>query len=214
MRDGRPDKGAEVIERMRGSETAPEVAAPVVTPAPTVRRRPLVQRSLMVGSVDDPAEREADQVADEVIARMAAGPAAGPVEEDGAAVGRSTPRIRRMASDEVNHGPEGGAIDPAVAQRITARQGRGAPLPEPTRASFEQAFGADLSAVRIHTGGEADQLNRSLNARAFPAGSDIFFSAGAYAPGSTEGRRVLAHELTHTVQQGAPVSRIRRITAG
>jgi hypothetical protein len=200
---------AGVIERRRVAEAMPERAATVVAP-PARRRRRLVQRSLLVGAVDDPAEHEADRVAAEVIARMTAG---SPVLS-GLGAARSAMRIRRTASQDVNHGPEGGAIDPAVAQRIAARRGAGASLPEPTRVSFEQAFGADLSAVRIHVGGEADQLNRSLNARAFTAGSDIFFAAGAYAPGSTEGRRVLAHELTHTIQQGGVGEVARSATAG
>jgi len=72
---------------------------------------------------------------------------------------------------------------------------------------MESALGSDLSGVRVHTGGEADVLNRSLQAKAFTTGSDVFFSQGAYRPGSASGSHLLAHELAHVVQQGGSVQR-------
>ena len=72
---------------------------------------------------------------------------------------------------------------------------------------MEPALGADLSGVRVHTGGEADALARSVRALAFTNGRDIFFRAGRYAPGSAAGARLLAHELAHVAQhQRAPVA--------
>jgi hypothetical protein len=71
---------------------------------------------------------------------------------------------------------------------------------------MERAFGADFTGVRAHTGAEADMLNRSLGARAFTAGQDIFFRRGSYDPASRSGRRLLAHELSHVVQQDTGVS--------
>ena len=65
------------------------------------------------------------------------------------------------------------------------------------------ALGADFSGVKVHTDTKADALNRSLSAKAFTTGSDIFFSQGAYQPGSSSGKQLLAHELTHVVQQGS-----------
>jgi hypothetical protein len=76
-------------------------------------------------------------------------------------------------------------------------------LPDDVRAAMEPRFGADFSGVRVHTGGEADQLNRQLSAQAFTHGQDIYMSAGKYAPGTPGGNRLLAHELTHTIQQQA-----------
>jgi hypothetical protein len=70
---------------------------------------------------------------------------------------------------------------------------------------MESAFGADFSKVRIHTGMKADWLNRLIQARAFTVGGDIFFRNGEYAPGQTAGRELLAHELTHVVQQNGGV---------
>ncbi len=101
------------------------------------------------------------------------------------------------------HGLEGGDVDTDVARSIESAKGGGAPLHDGVRSSMEQGFGADFSGVRVHTGGEADALNRSLNARAFTTGNDIFFGKGQYNPGSSGGQELIAHELTHTVQQNA-----------
>ncbi|MEM9292154.1 MAG: DUF4157 domain-containing protein [Acidobacteriota bacterium] len=79
----------------------------------------------------------------------------------------------------------------------------GSPLPESERSFFEPRFGADLSGVRVHTGAAAQRATSAVQARAFALGSDMVFGAGEYRPGSTAGRRLIAHELTHTLQQGA-----------
>ena len=68
-------------------------------------------------------------------------------------------------------------------------------------------MGADFSGVNVHTGADASDLNEQVNARAFTLGNDIFFNEGEYAPNSPEGQRLLAHELTHVVQQGSNVNR-------
>jgi len=77
------------------------------------------------------------------------------------------------------------------------------PLDTATRLFMESRFGHDFSRVRVHTGGSAAASARAVGALAFTHGSDMFFDAGQYAPGTREGRRLLAHELTHVVQQGA-----------
>ncbi len=79
--------------------------------------------------------------------------------------------------------------------------GGGAPLDEETRADMESRLGHDFSDVRVHTGGAADESARSVSAQAYTAGSDIVFSSGRYDPTSDAGRHMLAHELTHVVQQ-------------
>jgi len=120
-----------------------------------------------------------------------------------------TTNVQRADMDEEelqakpNHGLEGGEVDDGVARSIQSAKGSGQPLHDGVRRSMERGFGADFSGVRIHTGGDADTLNRSLNARAFTTGSDIFFGKGQYNPGSSGGQELIAHELTHTVQQGA-----------
>jgi hypothetical protein len=72
---------------------------------------------------------------------------------------------------------------------------------------MEPRFGADFGGVRVHTGGEADQLNRQLNAQAFTHGQDIYMGAGKYDPASSDGKKLLAHELTHVVQQNGDTVR-------
>ena len=99
-------------------------------------------------------------------------------------------------------------------QKIDRLRGMGEPMQEDVLKDMEENFGADFSAVRIHTDGEADQLAKQINARAFAVGNDIFFAAGEYAPESEQGRKLLAHELTHVVQQGGSVERKIMRTAG
>jgi hypothetical protein len=79
--------------------------------------------------------------------------------------------------------------------------GRPGPVPQPVRALFESRFGHDLGGVRVHTGRHAAESARALGARAYTTGADIVFGAGEYAPQTQEGQRLLAHELTHVVQQ-------------
>lgn len=85
--------------------------------------------------------------------------------------------------------------------RIQTLRGGGQPLPESARDFFEPLFGYDFSGVRVHTDGKAAQSARALNAMAFTAGREIVFGAGGYVPDTTEGKRLLAHELAHVVQQ-------------
>jgi hypothetical protein len=96
-----------------------------------------------------------------------------------------------------------GPLDAEIGAAIDAERGGGSPLPEPVRAEMEHHLDADLAAVRVHTGPTADVLNRSVQAEAFTTGADIFFSGSSYDPGSSRGRELLAHELTHVVQQAA-----------
>lgn len=88
-----------------------------------------------------------------------------------------------------------------VMRGIQTQRGAGDPLPAAVQRHLEQGLNADLSKVRIHTGAEADRLSKSVGARAFTAGQDIFFQRGAYQPNSHSGLELLAHETTHTVQQ-------------
>jgi hypothetical protein len=89
-----------------------------------------------------------------------------------------------------------------IAAAPRAGLGPGAPLPEPTRAHFEHRLGADLSAVRVHTDANAGRAARAEGAAAFAFGSDVVFAPGRYAPETAAGKRLLAHELAHVVQQG------------
>lgn len=96
-------------------------------------------------------------------------------------------------------------VDPAVEENISEARGQGHTLDHSVQAEMESAFGENFGGVRIHTDQRADELNRSVDAVAFTTGQDIFFSEGAYAPHNTAGRSLLAHELTHVVQQKGAV---------
>lgn len=162
-----------------------------------------VQAKLRVGPVDDPMEREADRIADAVLSTRSVSPtgvAATPraqrmcascqeEEEDALVQRKSTP------VSVVNHG----------TQTLSARLpvGSGTPLAPNVREFFEDRFHRDFSHVRVHTGTSAAQSARDLQARAYTWQNHIVFAGGEYAPGSREGQRLLAHELTHVVQQGA-----------
>jgi hypothetical protein len=92
-------------------------------------------------------------------------------------------------------------LDDATAGRINRARGGGQALDTSVQAKMGESMGADFSGVRVHTGSESHQLNEQLNAKAFTTGSDIFFRNGAYSPQSSGGQELLAHELTHVVQQ-------------
>jgi hypothetical protein len=85
--------------------------------------------------------------------------------------------------------------------RLAGSRNSGSPLPDETRDFMEPRFGADFGGVRVHVGGEAEQLNRELNAHAFTYGRDIYMGEGTYDTASSRGKHLLAHELTHVVQQ-------------
>jgi hypothetical protein len=89
----------------------------------------------------------------------------------------------------------------AVERSIDQARGGGHGMDHGTRTRMESGFGADFSGVRIHTDNRADALSQSLSARAFTTGGDVFFRQGEYNPGTSGGRALLAHELTHVVQQ-------------
>ena len=93
---------------------------------------------------------------------------------------------------------------PTLEARLKASKGRGKPLLKETRSFMEPRFGQDFSGVQVHTGSDAVQMNRELGAQAFTHGQDIYLGAGKYAPKSSQGKRLLAHELTHVVQQTRP----------
>jgi hypothetical protein len=101
---------------------------------------------------------------------------------------------------------EGGPVDGRLGQAIRQARGGGRPVPAELRGSMERALGGDFSRVRLHADPRADRFNRALQARAFTTGRDIFFRRGDYNPGSSLGRQLLAHELTHVVQQGGAAS--------
>ncbi|WP_020598762.1 DUF4157 domain-containing protein [Spirosoma panaciterrae] len=117
--------------------------------------------------------------------------------------------------DQLLQREETGSAEPTVSSslesRLVASKGSGSALPEAARQQMERSMGADFSGVRVHTGSSAVQMSQELSAHAFTHGSDIYFNSGKYNPASTGGQHLLAHELTHTVQQGGGTEAIRRV---
>ncbi|MEO0988882.1 MAG: DUF4157 domain-containing protein, partial [Cyanobacteria bacterium J06639_14] len=99
-------------------------------------------------------------------------------------------------------GEAGGGVSDETASQISQAKGSGQRLDEGLQRSMSQAMGADFSGVRIHTDAQANQLNQTIQAKAFTTGQDVFFKRGAYDPNSKGGQELIAHELTHVVQQG------------
>ncbi len=157
-----------------------------------------VQAQMQVSHSSDPAEKEADATARSVMSMQA------PVE-------RATPasaRVQRSALQVVQRKPAGPAKAEAdVEADIRSSLGGGIPLPAGVRSFMEPRFKADFSGVRIHTDGKAAGLAARLSARAFAFGKDVFFARGEFQPDTKSGQELIAHELTHTIQQRAVVQR-------
>jgi len=155
-----------------------------------LQRRPVgLQRRMTVSQPDDPYEQEADRVAAKVMQTQ-------------------DPMMRRKcATCEVEekrlHRKPGNTLVAPVAAAVDAATmaGGGLGLDATARAFFEPRFGADFSHVRVHADAQAARASEAVNARAFTLGRSIYFAAGEYRPHSDGGRRLLAHELTHVVQQ-------------
>lgn len=142
-----------------------------------------MQMKLVVGSQDDPSEREADQAADAIVAGSPAPPIAGKAESGA---------ISRSAMQDSGVKPA-----PALTSYL-ADPGAGSPLPDDTRSQIEQGLGADFGHVRLHTDARAQEAAASVGARAFTLGSNIWVGKNE----SSSDTRLIAHELTHVVQQG------------
>jgi hypothetical protein len=100
-----------------------------------------------------------------------------------------------------------------IETKLDQSKGSGSPMPSGLRQGMESAFGADFSSVKIHTGSSAAEMNAGLRAHAFTHGNDIYFNSNQYSPGTKQGQKLLAHELTHTIQQGSAGSVVNRSTS-
>ncbi|WP_269849702.1 eCIS core domain-containing protein [Methanosarcina horonobensis] len=156
-----------------------------------------LQTKLKIGQPNDIYEQEADRVAEQVM-RMP-----DPVPER-----RSTERnenkerfLQTKKSPEQAPVTQGQESVPPVINKVL--QSPGQPLDPATRTFMEPRFGYDLSLVRVHSGTAAEQSAQEVNAQAYTIGQNIVFGTGQFAPGTQKGRQLLAHELTHIVQQNA-----------
>ncbi len=204
------------------TDLQPKLASNAVDPPEDVGESseglPFTQTKLTIGKPNDRYEREADAVANQVVAM--------PKQRANLTPGLQTKalskNITKLAQRQVasvqpkrlqglpkvqKQGDGNLKASSNVASRLSSTRGRGSNLDENTRGEMESNFGADFGNVRVHTGSEATQLSQDLGAKAFTHGSDIYFNQGQYNPNSSEGKHLLAHELTHTVQQGASLQR-------
>jgi len=166
-----------------------------------------IQRKLTVGETNDPLEDEAGLMADKVM-RM----------PEASFIQRKTGSCSTCDYDDEHvhlkpldnqvspiiraKGDGAGMVSNSVSSRIQSSMGSGSSIPNNTRSFMESRFGTDFSDVKIHTGDESAQLNRELNAKAFTVNNNIYFNNGQYQPQSDSGKHLLAHELSHVVQQG------------
>src|SRR5262249_25664060 len=108
-------------------------------------------------------------------------------------------KAKRLALQRRTTGPAAGQAAPPIVHEVLRAPGQ--PLDAPTRAFMEPRFGHDFSAVRVHADARAAESTLAVGALAYPVGRDVVFGAGHYQPRSSEGQRLLAHELTHVLQQ-------------
>jgi hypothetical protein len=112
-------------------------------------------------------------------------------------------RIQRSGTAGGTIGVQGGDLDADTTRVLKASRGGGRPLPDPARSKMESAFGADFSGIRVHSGPTATDLNERIQAKAFTTGNDIYFRDSVPDASTSSGQELLAHELTHTIQQSA-----------
>jgi hypothetical protein len=163
------------------------------TPAPAA-----IRPSLFIGAVDDPLEREAKRVADAIMHVRSP-----------TALGLDHRAPIGIGSKSNSKPTDSGSAAPPVVHEVLQTPGRA--LEEDVLTYFEPRFGRDLSHVRVHTDGRAAQSASAVNAKAYTVGNHVVFGHREYQPETPVGRRLLAHELTHVVQQeGSSVYRLQR----
>jgi len=185
-----------------------------------------IQAKLTLGPIGDKYEQEADAVAKQVVGRLSDGEQTEVQrqEDEEEVQMQSVSGLQRQEDEEdlqmkpIAHlqrleeeeevqmkssssTMEGGDLSDGIEDQIKSAKGGGRPLSPNIQSSMSQAFNTDFSGVKVHTDGQSDRLNQSIQARAFTTGQDIFFRQGEYNPDSSGGQELLAHELTHTIQQ-------------
>ena len=176
---------------------------------------PTAQAKLLVSRPGDPWEQEADSIADRVmrmmtptVQRTCAGPGLCDCPECRKRQ-EEQKAYRKASEDSVAEDEIAEDAAPLVCEAVG--RGGGQPLDGPARAFLEPRFGHDFSRIRIHTDQRAARSAIAVNARAYTVGNDVVFGSGQYAPDSAAGRHLLAHELTHTIQQGQSPALVQRV---
>ncbi|MBT9315964.1 eCIS core domain-containing protein [Leptothoe spongobia] len=175
----------------------------------------IVQPKVTIGTPNDPLEKEADAVAHQVVDHINAGPLTPVPTPPSAPPGNPIQRsplssTTRLVPDPLLQVPvqrQGGIVSGEASSdfesQLNHTRGGGSPLQPQLQSQMESAMGANLSNVRVHTDSQANQLSQSIQAKAFTTGADIYFKQGEYNPSSRNGQELIAHEVTHTLQQGA-----------
>jgi hypothetical protein len=207
---------SEIIAK-KGSGRALEPANPAVQ---RLFKSGVIQAKLKIGQPNDIYEQEADRVAEQVMSmpepwvqRQTEEEEKKKEEEESIQIKPISEQITPLVQRQVDAEEEEEIVQtkevsgqtpkatPELESRIQSFRGGGQSLPESARAFFEPRFGHDFSQVRVHTSAQAAKTAQAVNARAFTLGHKVVFATGGYAPGTVAGKRLLAHELTHVVQQ-------------
>lgn len=176
-----------------------------------------VQPKLTVGQPNDKYEQEADQVAEQVVQGFYENQESIPSPKPSGI--SSLQRKPIFESEQESAGDEtlqtksdstSPTVSPSVQNNLDSSKGRGKKLSPKSKTHMEQAFGQDFSGVNIHTDQSAANMNQQLGAKAFTHGQDIYFNEGQFDEDSREGKRLLAHELTHTIQQRSSTNILQR----
>ncbi|MEH2133993.1 MAG: DUF4157 domain-containing protein [Nostoc sp.] len=166
-------------------------------------RRP--QTKLTVNQPGDIYEQSADRVAGQVMQRMSEPGNRHSIQREALPESEDQLQMKSLADSITpivqRKGRGGIAATSELESSIQQARGNGQPLGDDIKQPMEQAFGADFGSVRVHTDAQSNSLNQSIQARAFTTGQDVFFRQGEYSPESNAGKELLAHELTHVVQQ-------------
>jgi hypothetical protein len=162
-------------------------------------QRMAIQAKLNIGEPNDKYEQEADRTAAQVVQQINASP------QDNSAQRRSLPKAEDQLQAKFlvqrRENLDDGEASTDLESSIQSARGRGQSLEPNLQAKMGLAMGADFSGVKVHTDSQSDQLSKSIQAKAFTTGQDVFFGQGQYNPTSRGGQELIAHELTHVVQQ-------------
>jgi hypothetical protein len=173
----------------------------------------VIQPKLVIGQPNDKYEQEADRVAQQVVQQLNSHKITQPTQaqtvEQYMAQGEEKLQKRLVSQNQMVE--DEGADNQYIENTIKQMRGTGQQLPDLIRTRMEKSFSADFTDVKVHTSSEADKINKRANSRAFVANGEIFFRQGNFAPGTREGDWLIAHELTHVLQQKPNVG-VNRMT--
>ena len=184
---------------------------PVSTPhqrGSALQSKSAIQAKLTIGQPGDKYEQEADSVAAKVVNQINSPQ----FQQQGQAVQHQEGKEENLQAKSIlqrRQAPIREEASTNFESDLNRAKGSGQSLDKGLQQSMGQAMGADFSGVKVHTDAQSDQLNKSIQARAFATGQNVFFKRGEYNPRSRGGQELIAHELTHVVQQsGGAVQRL------